>query len=135
VHLVTAPVPAGLPAHVRVDERLPLWRFRDAMAAAAVTAIPLAPGGGASGLTVLTMAMALGVAVVATASPWMVHYVTDGEEALLVPPGDVRAFREALVSLYERDDLRARLVANARRRVTALCDLDAFTREMFSTLA
>ncbi|MFI5365354.1 MAG: glycosyltransferase [Candidatus Binatia bacterium] len=134
VHLVTAQAPAGLPPRVHVDQRLPLWRFRDAMAAAAVTAIPLIPGAGASGLTVLAMAMALGVAVVATASPWIVHYVTDGEEALLVPPGDVGALRDALVRLGEQAELRARLVANARRRVAALCDLEAFTREMFATL-
>jgi glycosyltransferase involved in cell wall biosynthesis len=133
VHLVTGRAPAGLPPNVRVDARLPLWRFRDALAAAAVTAIPLVPGG-ASGVTVVPMAMALGVAVVATWSPWMAQYVTDGEEALLVPAGDVGAFRHALVRLLEEPDLRTRLVANARRRVAALCDLEAFTREMFATL-
>jgi len=134
VHLVSAQAPTNLPPNIRVEARLSLWRFRDAMAAAAVTAIPLLPGGGASGLTVLTIAMALGVAVVATASPWIGHYVTDGQEVLLVPPGDVHAFRKALVSLFERPDLRARLVANARRRIAALCDLEAFTRDMFATL-
>src|SRR5262249_15238796 len=60
VHLVTGRAPAGLPANARVDARLPLWRFRDALAACAVAAIPLAPGG-ASGVTVVPMAMALGV--------------------------------------------------------------------------
>lgn len=134
VHLVTARPPAGLSARVHIDARLPLARFRDAMAAAAATAIPVVPGVGAAGLTVLTMAMALGVAVVATASPWIVHYVTDGEEALLVPAGDANGFRDALRQVYEDADLRARLVANARRRVAALCDLEAFTREMFATL-
>ena len=133
VHLVTRNAPAGLPPNVQVDARLTLGKFRDALAAAAVTAIPLVPGG-ASGVTVLPMAMALGVAVVATWSPWMTQYVTDGEEALLVPAGDVGALRNALIRLYEQPDLRARLVANARRRVAALCDLDAFTREMFATL-
>ncbi len=138
VHLVTARppadlAPAGLAPRVRFDTRLPLWRFRDALAAAAVTAIPVDPES-AYGLTVLTMAMALGVAVVATRTAWMTQYATDGEEALLVPPGDAPAFRAALVRLLEDADLRARLVANARRRVAALCDLEAFTREMFATL-
>jgi len=83
---------------------------------------------------VLRMAMALGVVIVATRTLWVEQYVSDGEEALLVPPDDPDAFRAALVRLMQDADLRARLVANARRRVAALCDLEAFTREMFATL-
>jgi hypothetical protein len=139
VHLVTALAPAeiappGLRPSVHVEARLPLARFRDAMAAATITAIPLLAGHGAAGVTVLTMAMALGVAAVVTSSSWITQYVTDGEEALLVPPGDVAAFRDAIVRLHEDAGLRERLVENARRRVVALCDLEAFTREMFGTL-
>jgi hypothetical protein len=133
VHLVTGNAPVDLPPNVQLDRRLPLWRFRDALAAAAVTAIPLVPGK-AAGVTVLPMAMALGVAIVATRTLWVEQYVSDGEEALLVPPDDAAAFRAALLRLMRDADLRARLVANARRRVAALCDLDAFTREMFATL-
>ena len=133
VHLVTRQPPAVLPAAVHVDTRLTLCRFRDAMAAASVAALPLVPGV-AAGVTVLPMAMALGVAVVATRTQWTEQYVTDGEEGLLVPPGDVGAFRDALARLHAQADLRARLGANARRRVASLCDLEAFTREMFATL-
>jgi hypothetical protein len=133
-HVVTGRALNDVPAHVHVDTRLPLWQFRDAMAAASITAIPLLAGAGAAGVTVLPMAMALGVAVVATRTAWIVQYVSDGKEALLVPPGDVGAFRDALVRLHADADLRARLVANARRRVAELCDLEAFTREMFATL-
>jgi hypothetical protein len=133
VNLVTANAPASLPPNVQLERRLPLWRFRDALAAAAVTAIPLVSGK-AAGVTVLPMAMALGVAIVATRTLWVEQYVSDGEEALLVPPDDPDAFRAALVRLMQDADLRARLVANARRRVAALCDLEAFTREMFATL-
>jgi hypothetical protein len=132
VHLVSRQVPADVPPCVRVETRLPLWRFRDAMAAATVFALPLVPNV-ASGVTVLPMAMAMGVAVVATQSNWTEQYVRNGEEALLVPGADVAAFRAALVRLLDDDDLRARLVANARRRVAALCDLETFTREMFAT--
>ncbi len=134
IHLVTRQVPPGLPPNVRVDGRLTLWRFRDAMAAASVIAIPVRPGFGASGVTVLPMAMALGVAAVITRTSWVEQYVTDGVEALLVPAGDASAFRDALVRLHSEPELRERLVLNARRRVESLCDLDAFTREMFATL-
>ena len=133
VQLVTANAPASLPPNVLLERRLPLWRFRDALASAAVTAIPLVPGK-AAGVTVLPMAMALGVAIVATRTVWVEQYVTDGEDGLLVPADDVAAFRAALLRLMRDADLRARLVANGRRRVAAFCDLDAFTREMFATL-
>lgn len=132
VHLVTARAPADLPPRVRVDPRLPLWRFRDAMAEASITAIPLLPDGHAAGITVLAMAMAVGSAVVVTDTWWIAQYVSDGEEALLVPPGDVEAFRVAIIRLHGDAALRARLVANARRRVASLCDLEAFTRRMFA---
>ena len=103
------------------------------MAEATICAIPLV-GEIAAGVTVLPMAMALGVAVVSTRTGWVDKYVTHEEEALLVPAGDAGAFRSALLRLHGDPELRARLVANARRRVTALCDLEAFTREMFSAL-
>jgi hypothetical protein len=38
------------------------------------------------------------------------------------------------VRLHDESELRNRLVANARRRVAEICDLEAFTREMFATL-
>jgi glycosyltransferase involved in cell wall biosynthesis len=133
VHLVTARPPDDVPAHVRVERRLPLSRFRDAMAEATICAIPLV-GLIAAGVTVLPMAMALGVAVVTTGSSWTEKYVTHEEEALVVPAGDADAFRTALLRLHGDPELRARLVANARRRVAELCDLEAFTREMFSAL-
>jgi len=81
VHLVTSQAPAALPPHVRVEKHLSLCRFRDAMAAAAVTAIPMMDPRLVAGLTVLTMAMALGVAVVATHNIWIAEYVTDAAYA------------------------------------------------------
>jgi len=133
VHLVTARPPENVPANVRVDARLPLSRFRDAMAEATICAIPVAREI-AAGVTVLPMAMALEVAVVATRTGWIEKYVTHEQEALLVPAGDADAFRSALLRLHGDPELRARLLANARRRVTELCDLEDFTREMFSAL-
>ncbi len=133
VHLVSSQAPATLPPNVRVDSRLPLSRFRDAMGSAAIAAVPLSAGA-AAGVTVIPMAMALGVAIVATRTPWTEPLVRDGEEALLVPPGAVDAFRSALLRVHEQPDLRRHLVTNARKRVAEICDLEAFTRAMFATI-
>ena len=133
LHVVTGTPPGELPSAVRIDSRLPLWRFRDAMAAASIMALPLLPGV-AAGVSVLAMAMALGVAVVATRTPWTEAYVADGEDALLVAPGDVPAFRAALLRLHQDAPLRERLAANARRRAVAEHDLEALTRAMFEAV-
>jgi hypothetical protein len=134
VHLVSRQAPAPLPANVRVEARLPLCRFRDAMASASIFAIPLLADA-AAGVTVIPMAMSLGVAIVATRTSWTEPLVRDNEHALLVAPGDVEAFRKAIVRLCDDSELRARLGANARKRVAEICDLEAFTRKMFATLS
>jgi hypothetical protein len=132
VHLVSSRLPE-VPPHVRVDARLPLWRFRDAMAAASIAAVPLVAGA-AAGVTVIPMAMALGAAVVATRTSWTEPLINDGEDGLLAEPGDVEAFRGALVRLHDEPELRQRLAAKARQKVADLCDLEDFTRAMFATL-
>jgi hypothetical protein len=133
LHLVSQASPAELPANVRAERRLPLGKFRDAMASATIAAIPLLADA-AAGVSVIPMAMALGVAVVATRTPWTEPLIEDGREGLLVEPGDARGLHDALLRLHEQPELRSHLVANAREKVVAACDLEAFTCEMFATL-
>lgn len=54
-------------------------------------------------------AMAMGVAVVATGTGGSGEYLRDGENCLLVPPGDAEAVAAALERLAGDADLRARL--------------------------
>jgi glycosyltransferase involved in cell wall biosynthesis len=61
--------------------------------------------------------MALGKAVVAPRSPNIEEILTDGENALLFPPGDTAAFEECVTRLYRDDALRTRLGAAARRTI------------------
>jgi len=133
VHVVSRQVPAERPSNVRVEARLPLSRFRDALASASIFAVPLIAGA-AAGVTVIPMAMALGVAVIATRTPWTEPLIRDGEDGLLVPPGDAGALCAAIGHLHDEPELRDRLVANARKRVVEMCDLEAFTRAMFATV-
>lgn len=70
-------------------------------------------------------AMAAGTPVVSTALPTGVPFVNQhGTSGLVVPPGDVDALADALRTLVEDEDLRARLGAQARERVRA-----EFTRD------
>ena len=65
----------------------------------------------------LLEAMALGVPSVVTSAGGVPEVVTDGVDALVVPPSDPGALADALVSLAHDDPLRAKLAAEARRTV------------------
>lgn len=63
----------------------------------------------------LIEAMAAGRPVVASATEPVKRLVRNGQDALLVPPGDVASLRVALELLASDPSLRARLGANARQ--------------------
>ncbi|MDQ1381470.1 MAG: phosphatidyl-myo-inositol alpha-mannosyltransferase [Actinomycetota bacterium] len=65
---------------------------------------------------VLLEAMAAGAPIVASAIEGYQNVARPGQDALLVPPGDVDALRDALRRLLDDSELRARLVASGRER-------------------
>lgn len=68
------------------------------------------------GLAVLE-AMACGLPIVATRTSGPEQLVRDGENGVLVPPGDESALAGALAALIEDDGLRARMGARSLERV------------------
>jgi phosphatidylinositol alpha-mannosyltransferase len=68
---------------------------------------------------VLLEAMAAGTPNVASAIEGYQNVARHGVEALLVPPGDAGALRDALDRLLTDDELRTRLVAGGRARAAA----------------
>jgi glycosyltransferase involved in cell wall biosynthesis len=67
--------------------------------------------------TTVLEAMASGRPVVATTTGGIVDMVADGENGLLVPPGNEYRLGEAMARLLNDADLRARLAAGAQERV------------------
>jgi glycosyltransferase involved in cell wall biosynthesis len=67
--------------------------------------------------TTVLEAMASGRPVVATTTGGIVDIVVDGENGLLVPPGDERKLAEAMARMLNDADLRVRLAAGAQERV------------------
>jgi hypothetical protein len=100
-----------------------LTDLRDLYARAGVVVIPQHAEdflyGADGGLTVLLEAMAMGRPVVATDRPMMREYVEDGVEALLVPPGDPAALREAIVRALDAPQLGAAGRARVERDYTS----------------
>jgi len=72
---------------------------------------------------VLLEAMARGVPVVSTAAGGPLDIVRSDVDGLLVPPRDAKALAGAVRKLAENDELRARIIAEARKRVEAEFDI------------
>jgi glycosyltransferase involved in cell wall biosynthesis len=70
-----------------------------------------------SGQSVLLEAMAMGRAVVVTATPALEGYIDDGRSALTVPPGDAGALRRRIEEAAGDDALRRRLATGGRAAV------------------
>jgi glycosyltransferase involved in cell wall biosynthesis len=110
---------AGLavPANVEQLGYVDRTRYRDLLAAARVVVVASHPCRYPTGQSVTLEAMAMAKCCVVTDTEPMRGYVRDGEDALLVPPGDPRALRAAIERACDDDAFRARLGASARRSV------------------
>lgn len=106
-------IPASLPANVQVLKELPLAETRRLIGRAAVVAIPLLPSERSAGQVVLFEAMAMGKPVVATRAVGTRDYVRDGENGLLVEPGDAGALADAVNRILSDPAYGGRLAASA----------------------
>ncbi len=106
-------------APVRLVGPLDRLAMAEALAAADIVIVPsvVDAAGNVDGLpNSLLEALSAGAAVVASRVAGIPDVVTDGENGLLVAPGDPAALRQALGRLMRDPDLRARLGAAARVR-------------------
>lgn len=118
----TSDVPAP-PGVVKVP-RLSHLELRDLYRRAAVVAIATRPNLHMSGLTVSLESMATARPVVRTHTPGVDDYFRDGDNALLVPPGDPAALAARVLDLleapHEAEALGQRARADVERGLTSL---------------
>lgn len=72
----------------------------------------------------------MGKAVVTTRTTGQTDVITDGENGLVVAPGDVAGWRLAITRLRDDDALRERLGRNARRWVEENAALDRWAARL-----
>jgi glycosyltransferase involved in cell wall biosynthesis len=124
-----------LPPNVRL-RTVPPDVFHDLYAGAGCVVIPQRPAGypegsEGGGLTALLEAMAMAKPVVASERPILADYVDDGRTALLVPPENPTALREAIERVLGDSELARSLGEAARARV----ERDDTTRGFAARLA
>lgn len=103
-----------LPPNVTA-RRYEYGELRDLYASSAFVVVPLYENDFQAGVTTLLEAMAMGKAVIVTETTGQRDVVTNGENGLTVPPGDVAAWKAALIRLRNDSSLREKLGKNARR--------------------
>ena len=108
------PLPAGVEV---LRQRLSEKELRQLYAGSSFVAVPLRPTLNASGVTTVFEAMASGRACVVSDNPAIRDFLHHEETCLVVPEGNVEAFRAACARLMAEPHTRARLGANARARL------------------
>jgi Glycosyl transferases group 1 len=107
---------AAPPPNSRVLFTMPLQQFLSYAAGSLFVVVPLLGTDTPHGHTTIAQALSLGKAVVTTRGAAVAEYVRDGVEGLLVEPGDVSGYRDAIVRLVRDEDLRRSFEAAARAR-------------------
>jgi len=100
--------------------------LRNMYSRARVVVVPVMPVDYPAGVTSVLEGMAMGKAVVATATAGLDGLIEDGETERTVPPGDSDRMADVVAQLLNDPAERARLGANARQAV-----LERFGLEMY----
>jgi glycosyltransferase involved in cell wall biosynthesis len=117
--------PDQLPPHVQAGFA-DYVRLRDLYAQAAVVAVPLVENDFQAGVTTILEAMAMGKAVVVSATSGQKDVVEDGVTGMTVPPADAGRLGEAIRFLLDHPRERKRLGHNARAAFEERFTLDRY---------
>lgn len=99
---------------IEVVNNISFHELRELYAGARFVVVPLRHSNYSAGVTTIVEAMAMGKAVIASASPGILDYVRDGVSGTLVPVGDAAAMRAAISELWD-DPQRAAAIGRRNR--------------------
>jgi glycosyltransferase involved in cell wall biosynthesis len=108
--------------------------LRSLYSQAAVVVVSLLPADFPAGVTTLLEAMAMEKAVVVSGIVGLDGLVEDGSTALVVPPQNPTALRDAVSRLLADPNERVRLGRNARRTVQAEGSVDRYAQRLAACL-
>jgi glycosyltransferase involved in cell wall biosynthesis len=120
-----------LPANVTTVTGLSFEDLRSRYERAAVVVVPLERDlQYAGGVNAVLEGMAMGKALVVSATPGISDYVEDGITARVVPPGDPTRLRAVVAEVLADAEQRSTLGAQARALVDRGRNLDTFVRTL-----
>jgi len=115
-----------LPPNVEIRQKMPFVELRSLYAAAAAVAVPIRPGVDyAAGVNAVLEGMAMAKSVVVSDSLGLTGYL-DRSCHRVVPPGDSRALRAALMQLTEAPEVARELGQRARAVIEGGWNLDGY---------
>jgi hypothetical protein len=117
-----------LPANCTVEWRMGPQKFLERLAAAKFVVVPLIRGEHPHGHTTVVQALRLGKPVITTSNASVEDYVRHEKEGLLVEPGDVAGYRDAILRLENDAALWCRCREYAHRRAAELTYAEFATR-------
>jgi glycosyltransferase involved in cell wall biosynthesis len=129
------PLVAGkLPENVTISGGIPINDLRSIYAQAQFVVLPVQEAIHSAGSTAILESMCMGKAVLVTRSPGICEYVIDGVTGILVEPGDVQAWREAIQYLLAHPEEAHRMGQNARQRAEEELNLDIYINKIIELL-
>lgn len=112
---IRAWTPQPVPAPVVSEGEVRLLHFHEALANSRFVVLPLIPDARRpAGISVISMALAAGRPVIASATHATIDHLRHGHNAILVPPESPEALAQAIARLDDDDALLAKLTAGAR---------------------
>jgi len=122
------------PANVSLLPRVSAIALRELYAQALFVVLPVHDVVYPAGVTAVLEAMSMARAVVATRSRGLSDYLVEGENCLLVDPGDVAGLRAAMHRLAADPELARRLGENGRQRVEAGINQERYVDQLVALL-
>lgn len=121
------PPPAKTSPRVSIKEHLPYDELFATYGRASIAVVPLKKGiDYPSGIRAVMEAMLLGIPVIASYTPVLAEYFTDGVDLLMVEPANEQALKDAVQRLLADPELRLSLRANGRQTVIDKYQIESY---------
>jgi glycosyltransferase involved in cell wall biosynthesis len=123
-----------IPDNVTITGRIPQAYLRTLYAQSQFVVLPVHDVVYSAGATGVLEASCMGRTVIATRSRGLADYVIDGETGILVEPGNVKAWRDAITHLLAHPEEARRMGQNARQRIEDELNLERYVQSIAQVL-
>jgi glycosyltransferase involved in cell wall biosynthesis len=113
-----------------VVQPLSLPDLRDLYSRSRFVVVPLLPSNTDNGVNTILEAMSMGKAVICSKTEGQIDVIQEGNTGIYVPPGDVKALRNAIEYLWNNPSVAETMGRNGRAHIEQHHTLDAFVNKV-----